>query len=80
MERGITERQLRYVVALMSKHFGGLREVVLKERYNVDSTKELSFEQADEIISKLNPDEFDINWKSEQERTAMRKIGQQNLF
>lgn len=80
MERGITERQLKYVVALMSKHFGGLRKVVLKSKFGVDSSKDLTFNQADEIISKLNPDEFDINWKAEQEKVAMKEVGQQDLF
>lgn len=80
MKRGITDRQLKYVVALMSKHFKGLRKIVLKAEYGVESTKDLTFSQADEIISKLNPDTFDVNWKARKESIAMKEIGQQEMF
>lgn len=78
--RGITERQQRYVVALMSRHFGDLRKLVLKEEFGVESTKNLTFYQADEIIQKMNPDTFDNNWVAGIKRKAGKQLGQIDLF
>jgi thymidylate synthase len=79
--RKITERQLKYANILMSKEFGELRKVFLKEEYNVDSSKDLTFEQAHEIISNLVPDnENREKYIGSQKEKLLKAIGQKTLL
>ena len=74
----ITEKQQKYLIVLMDNSFWNFRKLILKEKYNVDSTKDLQKDTASEIIEKLVNN--DVNFIQECKEIALKSIWQQNLF
>ena len=82
MTRSITDRQLKYLNALLSETLGRSgRKIYLQEEYDVDSSKDLTLEEASEIISKFVKDNptRDINI-DEAERIVAEASGQDKMF
>lgn len=61
LERKITPKQRKYLNFLLSKHFEGDRNLYLRLSYEVNSLRELSFEQAGEMIDKFSPSNVDVD-------------------
>ena len=55
-KRKITEKQLVYLNILLNNAFGENRKLYLKLNYEIDSSKDLDFDQAHEIIEKFIPE------------------------
>ena len=76
----ITERQQKYLVALMSNFFGNNRRIVLEEKFGVSSTKDLNIEQASDMIEILHPDTGDAKEVQRLKEIINERIGQKTLF
>lgn len=80
-KRKITSRQLVYLNILLSNVFGENRKLYLELFYKVDSSKDLSFEQAHEIIEKFVPENPDLKMEIDVSlRKIYKHLGQRELF
>lgn len=74
-----TERQVKYLVSLMVKHFWDYRKEVLKT-YWYKSTKDIDFELAYFLIEKLCDETLDRNFISDKIYEVQKNIWQDTLF
>ena len=81
-DRGITERQLMYVNILLSKAVGDhRRKIYLDKFWGKESSKDLTFDEAHEIIEALNPDNADRDKKiAEINQRLNIEMGQKQLL
>ena len=74
-----TERQIKYLISLMTQHFGDYRKEVLKT-YWYKSTKDIDFELAYTLIEKLCEETLDRNFIADKIYEVKKNIWQNSLF
>ena len=80
MEFPISPRQLKYLNILLSEHFQQNRKLYLKLFWKVDSSKDLTKDQASKIIEKFIEGPDTLRNVAEANSRIYEALGQQKLI